>query len=41
MKKWDDETLVKCFAGKLGSDLITEDEEIAEARLAVLEKNKR
>ena len=41
MKKWNDESLVKCLAGKLGDDFITEDEEVAEARLAFLEKSKR
>ena len=41
MKKWTDELFVKCFAGKLGSDFIKEDEDVAEARLAFLEKNKR
>lgn len=41
MKKWNDESLVKCLAGTLGDDFITEDEEVAEARLAFLEKSKR
>jgi len=41
MKKWTDELLVKCFAGKLGNDFIKEDDDVAEARLAFLEKNKR
>lgn len=41
MKKWNDAFLVKCFAGKLGNDFIKEDEDVAEARLAFLEKNKR
>ena len=41
MKKWTDEFLVKCFAGKLGNDFIKEDDDVAEARLAFLEKNKR
>ena len=41
MKKWNDESLVKCLAGKLGDDFITEDEEVAEARLAFLEKSQR
>ena len=41
MKKWSDESLVKCLAGKLGDDSITEDEEVAEARIAFLEKNER
>jgi len=41
MKKWNDESLVKCLAGKLGEDFIKEDEEVAEARLAFFEKNKR
>ena len=40
MKKWNDESLVKCLAGKL-DDFIKEDEEVAEARLAFFEKNKR
>ena len=41
MKKWTDELFVKCFAGELGSDFIKEDDDVAEARLAFLEKNKR
>ena len=41
MKKWTDGLFVKCFAGKLGNDFIKEDEDVAEARLAFLEKNKR
>ena len=41
MRKWNDELLVKCFAGKLENDFIKEDEEVVEARLAFLEKNKR
>ena len=41
MKKWTDELLVKCFAGKLGNEFIKEDEDVAEARIAFLEKNKR
>ena len=41
MKKWTDECLVKCFAGKLGNEFIKEDEDVAEVRLAFLEKNKR
>lgn len=41
MKKWTDGLFVKCFAGKLGNDFLKEDEDVAEARLAFLEKNKR
>ena len=41
MKKWSDESLVKCFAGKLGGVFIKEDEEVAEARVSFLEKKKR
>ena len=41
MKKWTDELFVKCFAGELGSDFIKEDDDVAEARLTFLEKNKR
>lgn len=41
MRNWNDELLVKCFAGKLGCDFIKEDEDVVEARLAFLEKNKR
>ena len=41
MKKWTDGLFIKCFAGKLGNDFIKEDEDVAEARLAFLEKNKR
>lgn len=41
MKKWTDETLVKCFANKLGDNVIIEDEDVAAARLAFLEKNER
>jgi len=41
MKKWTDGLFVKCFAGKLGNDFIKEDEDVAEARLAFLEKNER
>ena len=41
MKKWTNELLVKCFAGQLGNNFIKEDEDVAEARLAFLEKNKR
>ena len=41
MKKWNDEALVKCLAGKLGDECITEDEEVVEARIAFFEKRKR
>ena len=41
IRKWNDPLLVKCFAGKLGGDSIKEDEDVVEARLAFLEKNKR
>ncbi len=41
MKNWNDDLLVKSLAGKLGCDFIKEDEDVVEARLAFLEKNKR
>ena len=41
MKKWNDEAMVKCLAGKLGDECITEDEEVVEARIAFFEKRKR
>ena len=41
MKKWNDEVMVKCLAGKLGDECITEDEEVVEARIAFFEKSKR
>ena len=41
MKKWDNQTLMQCFEGKLTDSFIAEDEVIVQARLAFLEKNKR
>lgn len=41
MKKLNDEFLVKCCAGKIRCDFITEDKDVVEVRLPFLEKNKR
>lgn len=41
MRKWTDELLVKCFAGKLTNQYFIEHKDVVEARLAYLEKNKR